>query len=39
MKKLVGVVFAMMMVGALLAGCYSKTCDQPQPVSYKGENK
>lgn len=34
MKKLTGVVLAIMMMGAL-AGCYSKTCEQP--MSYKGE--
>lgn len=37
MKKLAGVVFAVMMMGVLLTGCYSKNCDQPQPVSMKGE--
>ena len=31
MKKVAGIVFAMMMVGAILAGCYSKSCDQPPP--------
>lgn len=35
MKKVTGIVFAMMMMGVLLTGCYSKTCDQP--MSYKGE--
>lgn len=35
MKKLTGVVLAIMMMGAL-AGCYSKSCEQP-PMSYKGE--
>jgi outer membrane murein-binding lipoprotein Lpp len=41
MKKVAGIVFAMVMMGTLLAGCYSKSCDQPQPapVSYKGENR
>jgi|GEM_PF-3194976 hypothetical protein len=35
MKKLVGIAVAMMMVGVLLTGCYSKSCDQPQPAPYK----
>ena len=36
MKKIVGIAFAMMMVGVLLAGCYSKSCEQPQPpCAYK----
>lgn len=35
MKKVTGIIFAMMMMGVLLTGCYSKTCDQP--MSYKGE--
>jgi hypothetical protein len=37
MKKMTGIVLAMLMVGVLLSGCYSKTCENPQPVSYKGE--
>lgn len=37
MKKIAGMIFAMMMVGALLTGCYSKSCDQPAPMSMKGE--
>lgn len=37
MKKVAGIVFAMMMVGVLLTGCYSKSCcEQPTPC-YKGE--
>lgn len=36
MKKLTGILLVVMMMGALV-GCYSKSCDQPQPMSYKGE--
>lgn len=37
MKKAVGIIFALMIAGTVLSGCYSKTCDQPQPVAaYKG---
>ena len=39
MKKVTGIVLAMVMLGALLGGCYSKSCDQPAPMSYKGEAK
>lgn len=39
MKKAIAIVCAMMMVGVVLAGCYSKSCEQPCPVSYKGETK
>lgn len=38
MRKVTGIVLAMVMAGVLLSGCYSKTCETPQPVSYKGEN-
>ncbi len=34
MKKVTGILVAMLMMGALLGGCYSKTCDQP---TYKGD--
>lgn len=38
MKKATGIVFAMLMAGVLLTGCYSKSCDQPmQPMTYKGQ--
>lgn len=38
MKKITGVIFAVMMVSALLTGCYSKACgEHPAPVMYKGE--
>lgn len=37
MKKVTGIVLAMMMLGVLLTGCYSKACEQPQPVAMKGE--
>lgn len=37
MKKVAGVIFAMVIAGVMLTGCYSKTCDQPAPCSYKGE--
>lgn len=36
MKKVAGIILAMMMMGVVLAGCYAKTCEQP-PVNYKGE--
>jgi len=37
MKKLAGIVFALMMVSIVLTGCYSKSCDQPQATAgYKG---
>ncbi len=36
MKKATGIILAMVMMGVLLSGCYSKTCDtQPAPVPYK----
>jgi hypothetical protein len=42
MKKVIGIIFAIVVAGALLSGCYQKTCDQPQPQpqsspSLKGE--
>jgi hypothetical protein len=36
MKKATALVFAMIMMGVLLSGCYSKTCEQA-PMSLKGE--
>lgn len=38
MKKALIAVVSIVMLGALLAGCYNKTTC-PQPVSYKGEAK
>jgi ABC-type sulfate transport system permease component len=38
MKKVIGIVLAMMFVSVALTGCYSRACDQPAP-SYKGEVK
>lgn len=38
MKKLTGIVLALLMVSVLLTGCYSRACDQPVS-SYKGEVK
>lgn len=35
MKKLTGMIVVVMMLGAALGGCYSKTCEQP--MSYKGQ--
>lgn len=35
MKKVTGIVLALVMASVLLSGCYSKTCEQP--VAYKGE--
>lgn len=37
MKKVAGIVFAMIVMGSLLAGCYSRACEEPAPMSYKGE--
>lgn len=40
MRKTLGMIFAVAVLGALLAGCYSKTCDSAQPTTYhslKGE--
>ena len=37
MKKIAGIIFAVMMVSVILTGCYSKTCEQPAPMSLKGE--
>jgi outer membrane murein-binding lipoprotein Lpp len=41
MKKVTGIVLALVMAGVVLSGCYSKSCDQPapQPMSYKGETR
>lgn len=34
MKKIASIALVMMVLGAALVGCYSKTCDQqPQPMS------
>lgn len=33
MKKITGMLLVMVMLGSLLAGCYSKSCDQPQSMS------
>jgi hypothetical protein len=35
MKKVAGVLLVMALAGAMLSGCYSKACDQQQPVPYK----
>jgi hypothetical protein len=35
MKTVTGILLAIMMMG-MLAGCYSKSCEQP-PAAYKGE--
>jgi len=37
MKKVAGIIFAMVVAGVMLTGCYSKTCCDQPPVSYKGE--
>jgi hypothetical protein len=39
MKKVTGIVLAIMMLGVLLSGCYSKSCDQPAPMGYKDSGK
>lgn len=36
MKKVAAIIFAMVVAGVMLTGCYSRNCDQP-PVAYKGE--
>ena len=35
MKKVTGIVLAMMMLSVLMSGCYRPACDQPMPMSYK----
>ncbi|RDI48583.1 hypothetical protein AQULUS_18030 [Aquicella lusitana] len=38
MRKVTGIILAVIMASVLLGGCYSKSCDQPQqPMSMKGE--
>jgi hypothetical protein len=37
MKKTIGMICALMMMGFLLGGCYSKCCGSCQQTSYKGE--
>lgn len=37
MKKVTGIILAMMVMGSLLGGCYTKSCEQPQTMSMKGE--
>lgn len=39
MRKVTGIILALVCATVVLAGCYSKTCDQPAPMSYKGEAK
>lgn len=34
MRKVTLILIAMVMAGAMLSGCYTKTCE---PMSYKGE--
>jgi hypothetical protein len=36
MKKLTGILVAMVLMG-ILTGCYSTGCEQPAPMSVKGE--
>lgn len=37
MKKVTGIILAVVMAGVLLTGCYTKSCcEQPAPC-YKGE--
>lgn len=35
MKKTIGILLTVMIMGMALGGCYTKTCEQP--VSMKGE--
>ena len=37
MKKVAGIMLAVVMMGVLLSGCYTKSCEQPVQHSYKGE--
>jgi len=37
MKKIIGYVLAAVMLSTLLSACYSRSCEQPAPVSYKDE--
>lgn len=37
MKKVTGVLLAMVVMGVMLTGCYNKSCENPRPHSYKGE--
>lgn len=37
MKKITGMIVAVLMLGALLGGCYTKSCEQPVPMNMKGE--
>ncbi len=37
MKKILGIMAAMVMMGVVLAGCYPHTCEQPEPMNLKGE--
>lgn len=41
MRKVTGIILALVCAGVVLVGCYSKSCDQqqPAPMSYKGETK
>lgn len=40
MKKVTGILLAMVLVSVVLTGCYSKSCgEQPAPCSYKDEGK
>lgn len=36
MKKATGIVLAVLMLGVMLTGCYTRACGEP-PVAYKGE--
>ena len=35
MKKVTGIILAVIMLGSVLGGCYSKTCEQP--CNYKDQ--
>jgi hypothetical protein len=41
MTKVAGLIAVMVLVGAMLSGCYPKACgdqgNMPQPIPYKGE--
>lgn len=41
MKKVMSIIFTVLLASSILGGCYSKACEQPQPVqsspSLKGE--
>lgn len=39
MRKMTGIVLAIVLASVMLSGCYSKSCDQPAPMPYKDSAK